>query len=329
MVTDVYGCSNTADVLVDLLYMPTVDIGRDTSFCDGGTVTLNAGPGYLTYEWEDASSGQTHAADANGLYWVRVSNHCGFVEDTVEITVHAMPEVDLGQDITACESDTLILDAGDHPGATFTWSSDVHTQTFTPNSSGTFWVKVVNEFDCASEDTVILSLRPSPSVDLGSDTFLCADVLGKSIRLDATYPSNDGYLWQDGSQGSLFTVRDSGTYSVEVNNICGVVRDEIIVDLKECHCKLWVPNAFSPNNDGNNDIFEPIVDCDIIGYTLMIFNRWGEKIFESRSLEYGWDGYYTTRLQDPGVYTYLIVYSGYVDYSRYMWEKKGSVLLLR
>ena len=88
-----------------------------------------------------------------------------------------------------------------------------------------------------------------------------------------------------------------------------------------------MPNAFSPNGDGVNEILAPIYSC-ITGYKLTIYNRWGEIEFSGESYE-GWDGTRGTLQAEPGVYSYLLEYSGIANNSEYKRILRGSVVLQR
>src|SRR6185295_13238547 len=94
---------------------------------------------------------------------------------------------------------------------------------------------------------------------------------------------------------------------VMVSNECGVNSDEINVQFENCEC-LFIPNSFTPNDDGLNDPFSSIVRCEISEYNLAIFDRWGEKIFETRSPEISWDGRFRKEYSSTGVYLYELSY---------------------
>jgi gliding motility-associated-like protein len=75
------------------------------------------------------------------------------------------------------------------------------------------------------------------------------------------------------------------------------------------NCKMYIPNAFSPNGDGRNDLFKPETNCTVTDYELRIFSRWGQLLFESRSIEAGWDGALAGKPMPQGVYVYRLRYS--------------------
>ena len=89
---------------------------------------------------------------------------------------------------------------------------------------------------------------------------------------------------------------------------------------------FWLPNAFSPNNDGLNDVFMPKL-FGVYNYDFMIFDRWGEKIFETEDLLTGWNGFYKDKLCEQGVYVYKISFFDEVDKVNHQYI--GGVTLVR
>jgi gliding motility-associated-like protein len=146
---------------------------------------------------------------------------------------------------------------------------------------------------------------------LGRDTTLCT---GQQLLLKANIPKEADsviYSWQDGSKDSMFLVSQPGTYwvSAYIEDYKITVMDSILVNYTDCtppKYPLWIPNSFTPNGDGLNDIFKPETLAEIEDYTMLIFNRWGQLIFESKDINKGWDGKYKGKQVESGVYTYRI-----------------------
>ena len=133
------------------------------------------------------------------------------------------------------------------------------------------------------------------------------------------------YTWQDGSNNSSYTVTDSGLYTVEIVNTCGSRTDSARVT-KNCKCEVLVPTTFTPNNDLINDQFIANISCDLELYSMTIFNRWGEKVFESRQQKKGWDGTKNGRKLNSGTYFYVLNYKALNEGIQTV---KGSILLTR
>lgn len=169
-----------------------------------------------------------------------------------------------------------------------------------PNTISYYFIDDVSVCDC--ED-----FKPK----LGRDTTLC---IGQQLLLNANIPKEADsviYTWQDGSKDSVLLVSQSGTYwvSAYIEDYKITVTDTIRVNYTDCtppKYLLWIPNSFTPNGDGLNDIFKPETLAEIEEYTMLIFNRWGQQIFESNNINKAWDGKYKGRIVESGVYTYRI-----------------------
>ena len=143
---------------------------------------------------------------------------------------------------------------------------------------------------CDSIVTLHLAVLAGPSPDLGADRSLCA---GDSLLLDPGAFTT--YTWQDGSTQNRVTVKNPGLYSVAVTGQCGSGRDEIIIT--EGICDIYFPKAFTPNNDGLNDWFKILGPLNMTEYHLTIYNRWGQKVFETFDYSKGWNGSFNGQLQ--------------------------------
>ena len=206
------------------------------------------------------------------------------------------------------------------PGSFTTISKSICTgQSYEGHtSSGIYVTTLVATNGCDSIITLQLSVLPIPAPYLGADTSIC---IGKSIKL---YPGSfDTYTWQDGSVQSYFIAKQAGVYSVVVTNGCGSVNDAIVI--KEGICDIYFPAAFTPNNDGKNDEFKILGAQNINDYHLLIYNRYGQKIFETSKLTEGWTGKYKGKLQETGVYVWQCNFtrSGFAN------NMIGTVILLK
>ncbi len=181
--------------------------------------------------------------------------------------------------------------------------------------------------DVSFTDTV--RVYALPIVDLGQDTSLCLD--GRPIMLHnlAFAPgTSHQYSWNTGDTTAALRIQQPGRYSLKVitEPIGCTATDEIEV-VKDCYADI--PNAFTPNGDGDNDYFFPRTQLSngVTNFKMQVFNRWGQLIFETTKLDgRGWDGRFNGQDQPMGVYLYLID----VGYSNGRQEAyKGSVTLIR
>ncbi len=118
-------------------------------------------------------------------------------------------------------------------------------------------------------------------------------------------------------------VLQPGLYSVMVRDSCSAAADEIII--KEGICNIYFPTAFTPNNDSKNDVFKIIGAPDVSEYHLVVYNRWGQLVFETTDPAKGWNGSINGRLQTIGIYLWQCNFKKSGN-ARYM---KGTVALLK
>jgi gliding motility-associated-like protein len=179
---------------------------------------------------------------------------------------------------------------------------------FSPVISGVGTVKIkytINGNCYSDSDTVSVKIFPVPFVNLGKDSSICE---GDSIRLNID--KNYSGLWQDGSKSNSYLVKTPGAYFVTAGNgYCSVI--DSITFTRECPFSLYVPSAFTPNNDGNNDVFMAKGE-NVFDYELAVYNRWGERFFTSNDINKGWDGKNDLGKESPiDVYVYYLKYSSH------------------
>jgi gliding motility-associated-like protein len=162
---------------------------------------------------------------------------------------------------------------------------------------------------CVQEQTFTLQGDPQLQINLpgsllpcdGSDLTLAPQILAGDV-------SNLTYLWSDGSTEPQLTVNEEGTYVVGVSNECETVVQEVQIsyDDDDINSYLYIPNAFSPNGDGNNDQFKvyPSPNVSVESFELIVFDRWGNHLYDTSNTSEGWDGTLNSKAFNPGVYVY-------------------------
>lgn len=172
--------------------------------------------------------------------------------------------------------------------------------------------------DCDSVRILNLTVNGPPQPDLGSDQLICA---GDSILISPGV--FDTYQWQNGSSSPGIYVTRPGTYAVTVTNACASASDQITI--KSGMCDLEFPNAFTPNSDGLNDFFGIITSKQLAEYHLQVYNRLGEKVFESFAANERWNGSFKNKKQPAGNYSWYFTYR---ENGKLM-GKKGVVAIIR
>lgn len=225
-VTDNYGCASSDTLKVVYHALPEPSLGPDTAICEGTIVVLDAGEGYAGYRWpEEDSVNRTFHAGVAGTVGVEVWDEWGCRgSDEINVIVNALPEVDLGEDVTACEGSVIALDAG-AGYKDLEWSvPDSIGPMLHVTTSGSYFITVTGFNDCRNSDTVVVTFRNKPEPDLGEELALCE---GVPRELDAG-DGYAGYHWSTGSTDQVITVTETGTYWVRVNDETGCAGSDTV-----------------------------------------------------------------------------------------------------
>lgn len=233
----------------------------------------------------------------------------------------------------------FVLKAPTHPAATYQWykdevpianaTSQVYTVPGSPGAAGNYRASISLPYNtCVNTLPYTVSFSDVNKFSLGNDTTTCAPA---EIQLNARWHNGRQYLWQDGSSSSFLAVNKTGNYSVQLTDEYGCIKkDTIKVTIQGCEeCEMYIPSAFTPNNDGLNDVFRALPKCANIGFQrfrMRIYNRWGQAVFTSDDIHKGWDGTYKNRPLDTGTYIY------YIDYAfkqNKPLSQKGTIQLVR
>lgn len=224
--------------------------------------------------------------------------------------VGSIADFDLGPDTTLCHGDSLHITIADIENAQVEWLPRELGDSSTVNLVKEGFYKVtVKDGNCLRQDSIQLTVHPSIWVDLGKEYFICDD-LDDMVILDAG-KGFEKYLWHptgDSTRWLEVTLVDS--YYVIVDDYRGCKGGDGTQVKRLCPSRLFFPNAFSPNADGLNDEFGP-VGQDILKYHLQIYNRWGERIFETYDVHHTWDGTFKEKESPVGQYLWKCNYIGY------------------
>ncbi len=223
-----------------------------------------------------------------------------------------------------CEGEELLLNAG-FLDAGYRWSTGATDSVLTVQSPGVYTVEAIME-KCVLRDTVIV-IAERDAAALVADTTVC---MGERLNLEAPLPGT--YLWSNGAQSSGITVLHPGLYALTVTSDCGVFHYETLVETKDCACRVYVPNAFSPNGDGINDRLEIFPHCDwpYQIHAFKIFDRWGGQVYTYNGEDMpGWDGQYKGIPAPSGTYVWLLEYSTERNGVARTFVEKGEINLMR
>lgn len=299
----------------------------DTLVCAGETLTLHASPGYDSYLWENGSTDSTRTVSEPGTYTVLCLDRCHSREEIFVLKLKEDVRLSLGPDTIVCGKPPLLLKA-EVPGTgiAITWQDGSNGPAYSVQSSGTYWAEA-SKSGCADTDSVSVTFR-NLEQRLGDDILLCRGE-PVDIPLTANLPPGAVALWSTGSTTADIRATDTGTYWVSVSDPPCAGSDTIRLIPQVCDCTFDIPSAFSPNNDGRNDLFHALIEdqCPVNMFVLDVYNRWGQRVFGTVQARKGWDGTFNGVPAEAGVYMYEVRVR--VGAREREYHKRGDVLLVR
>lgn len=318
-ITTPEGCLISDSIFVNTISgSPIPILTPDTSICEGDTITIMA-LGLATSEFifpavmDPFASVQEVFPLSNTTYVVSFTNQCGTVNDSVEISVLSINPL-ASSDTLICPGDTANLWVSG--GLSYNWTPE-ETLAFPDSSNTSAWpamtttyvVHVTGANGCEKNVNVTVGIYPKPEVSAGIDQYIS---YGSEAQLHAQVPFGSTIYWTSIDTLVCYTCIDpvvypsqTTVYILHVTDAVGCTNEDTVVVYLDGN--LYVPNAFSPNGDGNNDYFT-ILGKEIIKYNLRIFDRWGLQIFYSGEMTNQWDGTYKGQKVQIDTYVWKIEY---------------------
>lgn len=296
-----------------------VFLGNDTAFCGAFNHLLDAGSAQ-SYKWNTGDTTVQKLINSAGIYSVTIkdTNTCP-MGDTILIEQLKKPLINIGFDSVNCSFVTLSIPHQDS-SVTYKWDTGDTSRTITVYQKGLHSITLSNLF-CSITSTVNVNLLAMPKANLVADTIICKTPY---IVLDAG--DSGTYYWNTGETTSKIRIINKGKYWVTISRNGCSATDSVYVD--DCRAWYFIPNAFSPGNDGLNDVFG-VVGENILNVDMRIFDRWGENIFSQRGNEAYWDGTYKSIPCSSGIYTYIITITGYKRGLLVKENLAGTITLVR
>jgi gliding motility-associated-like protein len=335
-VTGTGGCTSSATTTVVVNELPTVTASSNSPYCAGDSIVLLAGGG-SDYVWSGPGSFSSNSQSPiiapaqitqSGTYYVTATdvNGCSNSAQTT-ILVNASPSVSISGADTICEGKTITLTASGAGSYEWNTGSVSATISATAISSATYIV-TGSIGSCTDIDSIEVIVHPSPVADAGPDTIVSP---GDAIQLNGS--GGVSYLWipsdylsDPNVSNPTCTPEDSITYILIVTNEFGCTNTDTIVVRLDAECgSIYVPNAFSPNGDGKNDVFGVFNRC-LIGIDLKVFNQWGNLVFETTDPTARWDGTFGGHDAESGIYSFY--YKGTLSDETPV-EGQGNFVLIR
>lgn len=347
------GCTAAADKLITIHPLPKASVSADTIICRGNTIQLRSYGGTV-YQWTPSASLQnanTASPYATPLsttkFFVSVGNQFGCKQnDTLQVTVDLPPALTVSKDEKICIGTKVQLKTN-ATTRSYQWSpstglsSTTEASPFASPAITTNYQVIAYSNNVCKNDTahITVAVGKIPVVNAGQDREV---TIGRPVELYAQTNAPDiaAYLWSPtvgfdciDCSNPKFIAGVSANYKVTVTTIYGcTASDEVSITATAAKGTFFMPNAFSPNNDGLNDHFYVRGNNIITVKSFVIFNRYGQKIFENQNVPandavQGWDGYIKGEPADAGG-TYIFLLS-VIDKDGKEINLKGTVTVVR
>lgn len=313
------GCAAADTTKVDYISLPDVKLGRDTSLCEGDSLTLSIASSDAKYLWNTGYTTNRITVNKSGNYWVKISKSVCFKADTIQLNLKPLPVIALPKDTVICAGTSLTLSPSSNTAYTYKWQNGDISDKFSVTSGGKYSVSV-NYNGCFTSASTSVDVMYQPYIKL-FDTAMCKT---EQLLLDPHVAVSDQVIWQNQSTQHTYLVKTPGIYSVKAYNNCG--SDFKQIEVTERLCKIIMPTAFTPNADRLNDEFKIRYPEVVKSFQLSLYNRLGQKIFQTTNPYKGWDGTINGIQQPMGTYIWQLKYTDIENNSEVL---TGYVLMLR
>jgi len=295
-------CSAADTVLLRVDPLPVASLGNDRPLCPDSTIALVASPTGATYLWHNGTTLPTLAVASPGTYWVLVTDTNG-CSDSSSVNISAGASVQLGSDTLICPGVAARLQAGLPNAVSFSWSNGANGPAIIVTAAGNYSVTATDLSGCRTADSIKVDIQTVAPVLSVTDTTVCKQPISLSLSGNIS-----AINWNDGTGDTLKTVTEVGIYWVSATDENGCTTTDTVTVTEDCpDIAPAIPTAFTPNGDGINDFFWVIAaDAEIL--EIMVFNRWGERIFRTNDYRGKWDGTYLGYECEAGVYTWIVKY---------------------
>jgi len=345
---DSFSGNDTSTSFINVRPLPSANAGPDTTLCYNETYTMQ-GSGGVTYTWHPAIY-LSSATDPNALailpnterYVLVVGNSFGCSDSSpVLLKVRQKLKVQAAvSSISVCYGQTIKLSAkgtgGDSLNYKYEWDNGLNGDSVIEKVYKSAWYKVVLQDNCSptpGTDSVFVTVIPATKADFSWHPTQKLEP-GQDINFFNQSSTASKYLWTFGTNDSsrivspVYFYKNSGEYKIMLvaygSGTCqnDTAYENIIIGEQVI---VFIPNAFSPNSDGINDVFD-ISGTGIKSYTFNIYDRWGEQLFEATPGHTGWDGTFKGAQVPESIYIYQLDVTDIEGQHHYL---SGNITLMR
>jgi gliding motility-associated-like protein len=320
-VSDALGCQITQNVTVSSTGGPTLTssniVGTTCSNTSNGSATVNAigGTAPLTYSWLPTGGTNSSATGlAGGSYTVNVTDAAGCLS-SINVVIPSPTAINIVETVTntncGASTGSIVLALSGGTGAySYTWTPALGTTNSLSNlASGAYTVNVIDANGCSATENYTVGVTGGLTLTVNPLSQII--LAGESVQITASGATT--YTWTPTTGLSCTNCSNpiasptvTTTYTVTGTDASGCIGTANVTIVVEQLCgEIFIPTIFSPNDDGLND-FECVMGGCVNTMVFAIYNRWGEKVFESNTIENCWDGTYKGKKVNTGVYVYKL-----------------------
>ncbi|MCB9361491.1 MAG: gliding motility-associated C-terminal domain-containing protein [Flavobacteriales bacterium] len=299
---------DSQSVNITVLSPPTIALNSSSTsniICSGETITLTAS-GSNNYLWNTTDTTSSITVSSVGTYSVSSTNTCGTDSESITVSAGTLPIASITGDTILCNNSITLTANGN---GNFLWSNGSSSTTQNFNTPANIYLTVSNE--CGIDTAYKVILDYSVTAGFTSDYFYGSEIPSTINFINSSSATATDFDWNLGNglsssnENPSTTYTENGEFTVILtasNQYCQDTYQEILIF--ERPNTVFIPNVFTPNNDGINDVFL-IKGENIAAFDCKIFNRWGNEIYSWDTLNEGWDGSYEGNLVADGTYFYI------------------------
>lgn len=300
-----------------------------------GSASVTVSGGTATYTWLPSGGNNSSAGNlAAGVYTIVASVSGCVTYTTITITQPSQITISINTtsaSCTAADGSAAANVTGGTGTYTYTWSNASNGNSLNGVLAGNYTLVATDANGCSATAVANIGTNTGGfAVDAGTGTTI---EFGQSTTLNGIVPTGSTYTWTPAGTLSCYncltpvaTPTNTIIYTLNATDANGcVANDTVIITVKIPCGEVFIPTAFSPNNDGANDELYVYGNC-IVSLEFAVFDRWGEKVFETTDKNLGWDGTYRGKEMNAGGFAY---YAKVTTLNGEIITKKGSVNLVR
>ncbi|MFK7757647.1 MAG: gliding motility-associated C-terminal domain-containing protein [Flavobacteriales bacterium] len=301
------GCESSAQLNAVELPLPVIPLLDDYEICPYETLELSITDSY-NVEWSTSSQENSEVFVLAGDYSVEAELDGCTAESTFNLTVNPLPESNVPGAYEFCEDDSLIIE-NLNPDHSIVWPSGEVAESYRFEETGSYNITVTHNITgCITVENVEVEKKFNPILKLASSYDLCTN---EFIIIEPELEHATDIVWSTGETTLERRFNEAEEFFISSTNDCSTTTVFSAVVPILCDCEAFIPLAFTPDGDGINEVFIPILGCSPTEYELIIYNRWGEVLYTTQVMSLGWNGSHQNGAYfvSPGAYTYKLSYT--------------------